>query len=46
MITFERRIADSPTGEVILEKNGERFTDWCNVLINGSGPINKWKCRC
>lgn len=34
-------------GEVELEKNnGEKLTDWCNVLINGSGPLNEWKCRC
>ena len=32
-------------GEVELEKDGTKFTDWCNVLINGSGPINKWKCK-
>ena len=32
-------------GKVELEKGGEKFTDWCNVLINGSGPINKWKCK-
>ena len=21
----------------------EKFTDWCNVLINGTGVVNKWK---
>ncbi|KAF6228775.1 hypothetical protein HO173_011622 [Letharia columbiana] len=34
---------DKGEWKVELEKGGEKFTDWCNVLINGSGPINKWK---
>ncbi|RMJ26920.1 monooxygenase [Aspergillus sp. HF37] len=29
--------------EVQLEKDGDRFSDWCHVLINGSGVVNKWK---
>ncbi|KAI9758077.1 MAG: hypothetical protein M4579_003208 [Chaenotheca gracillima] len=28
---------------VELERNGERFSDWCHVLINGSGVANRWK---
>ncbi|KAH6699806.1 cyclohexanone monooxygenase [Leptodontidium sp. MPI-SDFR-AT-0119] len=29
---------------VELEKSdGTKFTDWCHVLINGSGVVNKWK---
>ncbi|CAH0054701.1 unnamed protein product [Clonostachys solani] len=37
---------DEPAGEWIVElqrKDGSRFTDRCHVLINGSGPLNKWK---
>ncbi|EXJ74764.1 uncharacterized protein A1O5_01459 [Cladophialophora psammophila CBS 110553] len=29
--------------EVELKKGDETFTDRCNVLINGSGVVNKWK---
>ena len=28
-----------------LKRHGETFTDWCHVLINGSGVVNKWKCE-
>lgn len=31
-------------GIVTLEKGGETFTDSCDVLINGSGVVNNWKC--
>ncbi|KAL4775861.1 cyclohexanone monooxygenase [Aspergillus nidulans var. acristatus] len=35
---------DKGQWEVELErKDGSRFTDWCHVLINGSGVVNKWK---
>ena len=29
--------------EVKLERDGELFTDRCDVLINGSGVLTKWK---
>jgi cation diffusion facilitator CzcD-associated flavoprotein CzcO len=29
--------------EVTLEKDGETFTDKCDVLVNGSGVLTKWK---
>jgi cation diffusion facilitator CzcD-associated flavoprotein CzcO len=29
--------------EVTLEKDGKTFTDKCDVLINGSGVLTKWK---
>ena len=25
--------------------DGSKFTDRCNVIINGSGPLNCWKCK-
>ncbi|KAG8158662.1 hypothetical protein KVR01_011784 [Diaporthe batatas] len=37
---------DDATGEWVVElkrRDGTQFTDRCNVLINGSGPLNKWK---
>ncbi|KIW87486.1 uncharacterized protein Z519_11809 [Cladophialophora bantiana CBS 173.52] len=34
---------DSGEWEVELKKGDETFTDRCNVLINGSGVVNKWK---
>lgn len=37
---------DKGQWEVEVEKNGEVFTDWCHVLMNGSGLLNKWKCTC
>jgi cation diffusion facilitator CzcD-associated flavoprotein CzcO len=29
--------------EVEVEHDGKVLTDWCNILINGSGFLNKWK---
>ncbi|KAF2136532.1 uncharacterized protein K452DRAFT_322360 [Aplosporella prunicola CBS 121167] len=29
--------------EVELVRDGKKFTDWCHVLINGSGVVNRWK---
>ncbi|CAG9948058.1 unnamed protein product [Clonostachys rosea f. rosea IK726] len=29
--------------KVQIEHNGQVFTDWCHVLVNGSGLLNKWK---
>lgn len=32
-------------GELDLRrKDGSRYKDRCHVLINGSGPLNRWKC--
>lgn len=30
--------------EVEIQKGGEMITDWCHILMNGSGLINKWRC--
>jgi hypothetical protein len=37
---------DHQAGDIELQRDGETFHDWCHVLINGSGVINKWKCSC
>ncbi|KAK5079114.1 hypothetical protein LTR64_002465 [Lithohypha guttulata] len=29
--------------EVTVEHNGETFTDFCDILLNGSGLLNKWR---
>ncbi|KIW11199.1 hypothetical protein PV08_10499 [Exophiala spinifera] len=29
--------------QIELETNGKRFEDWCHVLINATGNLNKWK---
>lgn len=34
---------DRNTDRVELEKDGQRFSDWCHVLINGTGFLNSWK---
>jgi len=31
--------------EVKVEHDGQTTTDWCDVLVNGSGLINRWKCE-
>jgi hypothetical protein len=31
--------------DVELRRDGKVFHDWCHVLINGSGVVNKWKCK-
>ena len=31
--------------EVEIERDGQTFTDWCDILMNGSGLLNKWKCE-
>ncbi|KAK6380739.1 hypothetical protein LTS17_004939 [Exophiala oligosperma] len=28
---------------VELERDGQRFIDWCHILINGTGFLNSWK---
>ncbi|KAK3061360.1 hypothetical protein LTS18_006434, partial [Coniosporium uncinatum] len=35
--------ADVGQWEVQIEHEGKVFTDWCNILVNASGLINKWK---
>lgn len=30
--------------EVTVEHDGRRFTDWCHILVNGSGLLNKYRC--
>ncbi|KAI2673487.1 hypothetical protein CBS147333_8338 [Penicillium roqueforti] len=49
-IRFETEVVEATwcedDGEWQLElqrKDGSRFTDRCHVLVNGSGPLNKWK---
>jgi hypothetical protein len=37
---------DKAQWEVEVEHNGETFTDWCDVLVNGSGLLNQWQCEC
>ncbi|KAI1344236.1 cyclohexanone monooxygenase [Xylariaceae sp. FL0016] len=29
--------------EVTVEHGGQTFTDWCDVLVNASGLLNKWR---
>jgi cation diffusion facilitator CzcD-associated flavoprotein CzcO len=31
--------------EVKVQTGDAVFTDWCHVMINGSGLINKWRCE-
>lgn len=28
----------------LVKKDGTREKAWAQVLINGTGPLNKWKC--
>jgi hypothetical protein len=30
---------------VEVEHDGQIFTDWCHVLVNGSGLLNKYRCK-
>lgn len=30
---------------VEVEHGGERFTDWCDILMNGSGLLNQYRCK-
>ncbi|KAH6682153.1 cyclohexanone monooxygenase [Plectosphaerella plurivora] len=34
---------DKAQWEVRVSHNGETFTDWCDILVNGSGLLNKWR---
>ncbi|CAG8904552.1 unnamed protein product [Penicillium egyptiacum] len=52
-IQFETEVVQATwcehDGEWRLElqrKDGTHFQDRCHVLINGSGPLNRWKCMC
>lgn len=31
--------------EVKVQAGDTIITDWCHILINGSGLINKWRCK-
>jgi hypothetical protein len=31
--------------EVEIEYDGKIIKDWCNILMNGSGLLNRWKCK-
>lgn len=31
--------------EVEVEHDGKTLTDWCDILVNGSGLLNKWRCK-
>ena len=33
------------SGDVEIEHDGQVIHDRCNVLINGAGVVNKWKCK-
>ena len=30
---------------VEVEHSGEKFTDWCDILMNGSGLLNQYRCK-
>ncbi|KAI4591610.1 hypothetical protein KJ359_012765 [Pestalotiopsis sp. 9143b] len=36
---------DKAQWEVTVENDGQKFTDYCDILVNGSGLLNKWKCK-
>ncbi len=36
---------DKGQWRVEVEHDGKVFTDWCHILVNGSGLLNKWKCE-
>jgi cation diffusion facilitator CzcD-associated flavoprotein CzcO len=36
---------DKGQWEVEIEHQGKTFIDWCHVLMNGSGLLNRWKCK-
>jgi cation diffusion facilitator CzcD-associated flavoprotein CzcO len=31
--------------EVKVKTGDTVLTDWCHVLMNGSGLLNKWRCQ-
>jgi hypothetical protein len=31
--------------EVKIQSGDKAIMDWCNILMNGSVLINKWRCR-
>lgn len=35
---------DRSLWEVEIEHYGKITKDWCNILMNGSGLLNRWKC--
>jgi hypothetical protein len=36
---------DKAQWEVTVEHAGKIFTDWCHILVNGSGLLNSWRCK-
>ena len=52
---YDCRAQVNPFGYIMIDKmlgivdvkhiDGSMFTDTCHVLINGTGVINKWKCK-
>lgn len=36
---------DQSQWEVQVAHDGKVFTDWCDVLVNGSGLLHKWRCE-
>ncbi|KAF9872441.1 4-hydroxyacetophenone monooxygenase [Colletotrichum karsti] len=34
---------DKAQWEVAVEHDGQTFTDWCHILVNGSGLLNKYR---
>ncbi len=37
---------DKAQWAVKVQHGAETFTDWCDILVNGSGLLNQWKCKC
>ncbi|KAH8901734.1 cyclohexanone monooxygenase [Thozetella sp. PMI_491] len=42
-VTGARWHEDKAQWEVSVEHQGIMFSDWCDVLVNGSGLLNTWK---
>lgn len=38
-------ISSLPQGNVEIEHDGQVVHDWCHVLVNGAGVVNRWKCE-
>lgn len=30
--------------EIEVEREGKIIKDWCDILVNGTGFLNNWKC--
>jgi hypothetical protein len=42
---WRRCLTKHIAGDVTLQHDDEVFQDHCHVLVNGTGVINRWKCR-